>query len=220
RRGERRQGRPGKRARRRHSFVAGYRSAGQGHYVLEMTMRTLVTGGAGFVGSALVDALLAEGHDVYAVDDLSSGKLSNLDDARRKGRVRFHRFDIRSDGVAEIVAQAEPEVVFHLAAQPSVPASIADPFKDATVNVIGLLRVLDACVRAGVRKIVYSSSVGTIYGRQKTFPTKETASGRPESPYGITKRVGEDYLRFFRDEHHLDFTSLALANVYGPRQDP
>ncbi len=185
-----------------------------------MTMRTVVTGGAGFIGSAVVDALLAEGHDVLAIDDFSSGKLANLDDARRKGRVKFHRFDIRSDGVAEIFSQAEPEVVFHLAAQPSVPASVGDPIKDATINIIGLLRVLDACVKAGVRKIVFAASGGTIYGRQKNLPVKETASGRPESPYGITKRAAEDYLRFFHGEHHLDFTSLALANVYGPRQDP
>ncbi len=184
-----------------------------------MTMRTLVTGGGGFIGSHLVDVLLAEGHDVYVVDDLSKGKLSNLDDARRKGRIKFHRFDIRSDGVAEIFAQAEPEVVFNLAAQASVPASVADPLKDAMINVIGLLRVLDACVHAGVRKIVQTGSGGAMYGRQKTLPVKETASGRPESPYGITKRVAEDYLRFFAEEHHLDFTSLALANVYGPRQD-
>jgi len=184
-----------------------------------MTMRTLVTGGGGFIGSHLVDALLAEGHEVYVLDDLSKGKLSNLDDARRKARVKFHRFDLRSDGVAEIFAQAEPEVVFHLAAQASVPVSVHDPLKDATINVIGLLRVLDACVHAGVRKVVYTGSGGAMYGRQKTLPIKETASGRPESPYGITKRVGEDYLRFFSSEHHLDFTSLALANVYGPRQD-
>ena len=184
-----------------------------------MTMRTLVTGGAGFIGSHLVDALLAEGHDVYVVDDVSKGKISNLDDARRKGRIKFHRFDIRSDGVAEIFAQAEPEVVFNLAAQASVPASVADPLKDAMVNVIGLLRVLDGCVKAGVRKIVHTSSGGAMYGRQKSIPVKETAHGRPESPYGITKRVGDDYLHFFKNEHHLDFTSMALANVYGPRQD-
>ena len=185
-----------------------------------MTMRTVVTGGAGFVGSHLVEALMAEAHVVYAIDDLSSGKLSNLDEARRKGGLKFHRFDIRSDGVAEIFAQAEPEVVFHIAAQPSVPASIADPFRDATANIIGLLRVLDASVKTGVRKVVFASSGGTIYGRQKNLPVKETAIGRPEAPYGISKRAGEDYLRFFSDEHHLDFTSLALANVYGPRQDP
>jgi UDP-glucose 4-epimerase len=183
-------------------------------------MRSLVTGGAGFVGSTLVDALIAQGHEVYVVDDLSSGRLINLDAARRANRVKFHRFDIRSDGMAELFTQARPEIVFHLAAQPSVPASVADPMRDAQINVIGLLRVLDACVAAGVRKIVFSSSGGTIYGRQRKFPTNEAAKGRPESPYGITKSASENYLRFYRDQHGLDFTSLALANVYGPRQDP
>ena len=198
--------------------MAGYRGAGQRDHLF--AMRTLVTGGAGFIGSAVADALLAEGHEVLAIDDFSTGRLSNLDAARREGRVKFHRFDIRSDGVAEIFAQAKPEVVFHLAAQPSVPASVADPLRDATVNVIGLLRVLDACVKTGVRKIVFASSGGTIYGRQRTLPVKETVSGRPESPYGVTKKAAEDYLRFYKVHHKLDFTSLALANVYGPRQDP
>jgi UDP-glucose 4-epimerase len=183
-------------------------------------MRTLVTGGGGFIGSTLVDALGSQGHEVLVVDDLSSGRLTNLDAARRANRVKFHRFDIRSDGMAELFIQARPEVVFHLAAQPSVPASVADPLRDAQANVVGLLRVLDACVRAGVRKIVFSSSGGTIYGKQRKFPINEAAKGRPTSPYGITKSAGEDYLRFVRDQHGLDFTSLALANVYGPRQDP
>jgi UDP-glucose 4-epimerase len=181
--------------------------------------RALVTGGAGFIGSAVVDALAAHGYEVYVVDDLSSGRLANLEEVRRRSPVKFHRFDICTERTADLFRQVSPEVVMNLAAQPSVPASVADPVHDARVNVVGLLRVLEACVSAGVRKVVHASSGGTIYGVQRRFPVKETARGRPVSPYGITKRAAEDYLRFYRAEHGLDFTSLALANVYGPRQD-
>ncbi len=183
-------------------------------------MKALVTGGSGFIGSTLVDALLAHSNEVYVVDDLSTGKLPNLDDARREGGVKFHRYDIASEAVGDLLQQTRPDIVYHLAAQSSVPASIADPVHDAQVNVIGLLRLLDACVASDVRKFVFSSSGGTIYGPQDHLPVDETAVGRPMSPYGITKRAAEDYLRVYRDEFGLDFTSLALANVYGPRQDP
>lgn len=183
-------------------------------------MRVLVTGGAGFIGSAVVDQLLAHGHEVFVVDDLSAGSLGNLDEARREGNVHIHRFDICSEGFGDLVPQVKPDVVLHLAAQASVPKSVADPMNDAQTNVMGLLRVLDACVASEVRKIVYTSSGGTIYGTQRKLPIKENAVGRPISPYGISKRAGEDYLRFYEAEYGLDFTSLALANVYGPRQDP
>lgn len=182
-------------------------------------MRTLVTGGAGFIGSAVVDRLLSHGHEVYVVDNLSTGRLSNLDEARREAKPKFHRFDICTDGIREILEQALPEVVFHLAAQGSVPRSVSDPVLDAQVNVIGLVRVLEACRATGVRKIVNAQTGGAMYGPQTDFPVKETAVGRPASPYGITKRVAEDYLRFYRTEYGLDFVSLALSNVYGPRQD-
>ncbi len=183
-------------------------------------MRSLVTGGAGFIGSAVVENLVAHGHDVYVVDDLSSGKLANLEEIRRRGGMQFHRFDIRSERLGEIFDQVKPEVVLNLAAQSGVTDSVTDPIHDAEVNIIGLVRVLNACVASGVRKIVHASSGGTIYGAQRKYPVPETAKGRPQSPYGITKRAGEDYLRYFSDEHGLEFTSLAMANIYGPRQDP
>jgi UDP-glucose 4-epimerase len=183
-------------------------------------MRVLVTGGAGFIGSHIVDGMIASGHDTYVVDDLSSGKVSNLDDARRERGATFHRYDVASEAVGDLFEQVQPEVVVHMAAQPSVPASVADPVYDAQVNIIGLIRILDACVASNTRKVVFAASGGTIYGPQDVLPVKETATGRPASPYGITKRAGEDYLRYYRSEYGLDFMSLALANVYGPRQDP
>lgn len=183
-------------------------------------MRVLVTGGAGFIGSTVVDRLLAHAHEVFVIDDMSSGSLVNLEDAREQGSVHFQRMDIRSDALRDLLSRVRPEAVCHLAAQPAVPGSVADPSHDASVNVTGLLNLLVGCVAYGVRKVVFSSSGGTIYGTQTVFPVTEEASGRPISPYGISKRVGEDYLRFFHAQHGLDFTSLALANVYGPRQDP
>src|SRR5207248_7584286 len=115
---------------------------------LRVLMRVLVTGGAGFIGSTLVDQLLAHGHEVYVVDDLSDGRLPNLDEARRDGRIKFHRFDICSDGFGDLLPQVKPEVVLHLAAQKSVPKSVNDPAIDARINIMGLINVLDACVAA------------------------------------------------------------------------
>lgn len=185
-------------------------------------MRALVTGGAGFIGSTLVDRLLAEGHEVDVVDDLSTGSLANLTHARSEGGVKFHRIGIDSPEVADLVARREPEVVFHLAAQADVRISVADPGRDALVNVVGSLHVLEGARRAGSRKVVFASSGGTIYGEvdPDDLPVTEQHPQRPLSPYGVAKKAVTDYLAAYRELHGLEFTSLALANVYGPRQDP
>jgi UDP-glucose 4-epimerase len=186
-------------------------------------MRTLVTGGAGFIGSTLVDRLLADGHEVSVVDDFSSGTEANLTEARAAGdRLAVHEVDIRDGAVTDVVAADRPEVVFHLAAQADVRVSVAQPVFDATVNVIGLLHVLEGARLGGARKVVFASSGGTIYGEPEpsALPVGEDHPQEPVSPYGVAKKVGTDYLRAYAALHGLDYTSLALANVYGPRQDP
>jgi UDP-glucose 4-epimerase len=187
-------------------------------------VRALVTGGAGFIGSTLVDRLLAEGHEVDVIDDLSSGSMSNLADARTNPdhKFSFHRLDIRDAAVSELIERRKPEVVFHLAAQIDVRTSVADPVLDAMINVIGSLHVLEGARRAGARKVVFASSGGTIYGAPDgdSLPVKESYPQQPISPYGVAKKVVGDYLFAYRELHELEFTALALANVYGPRQDP
>ena len=189
-------------------------------------MRTLVTGGAGFIGSTLVDRLLAEGHAVDVVDDLSTGSLANLADARAERGdghdLTFHRIDIRSDQLAELIGRRRPEVVFHLAAQADVRVSVARPAFDAEVNIGGTINVLEGARQAGSRKVVFASSGGTIYGTvdPADLPVRESHPQRPESPYGVAKKAAGDYLAAYRELHDLEFTALALANVYGPRQDP
>ena len=187
-------------------------------------MRTLVTGGAGFIGSTLVDRLLAEGHTVDVVDDLSTGSLVNLADARATAghQLTVHQMDIRSPEVVELMARRLPEVVFHLAAQADVRVSVADPVFDADVNVIGTLRVLEGARRAGVGRVVFAASGGTLYGEPDAseLPLKESLPHRPLSPYGVSKKAAIDYLVAYREMHALEFSALALANVYGPRQDP
>ncbi len=189
-------------------------------------MRALVTGGAGFIGSALVDRLLAEGHEVDVVDDLSTGSLANLGDARATGATaggfRFHNIDIRTDALAELAERRRPEVIFHLAAQASVSASVRQPVLDAEVNVLGSLRVLEAARAGGSRKVVYAASGGTLYGEPdpSDLPVPEHAPQGPLSPYGVSKKAAIDYMVAYRELHGLEFTALALANVYGPRQDP
>ena len=187
-------------------------------------MRALVTGGAGFIGSALVDRLLAEGHAVDVIDDLSSGSLANLAEARadRSQELKVHQVDIRDPAVVDVIGRRQPEVVFHLAAQADVRVSVARPAFDAEVNVIGSINVLEGARVARARKVVFASSGGTIYGEAapRDLPCKESHPQNPGSPYGVTKRVAFDYLSVYRQLHGLEFTALALSNVYGPRQDP
>lgn len=188
-------------------------------------MRVLVTGAAGFIGSTLVDRALAEGHDVVGVDDLSRGTLDNLSVARatndtRPGAFTFVRHDITASDLRDVVVAARPEVVCHLAAQVDVRISVADPMLDARLNVLGTINVLEAAVAASVRKVVFTSSGGSIYGTPAQLPVSERAKVAPESPYAASKVCGEIYLGTYRALHGLDYTSLALGNVYGPRQDP
>jgi UDP-glucose 4-epimerase len=181
----------------------------------------LVTGAAGFIGSHVVDALLASGHRVTGIDDLSTGSRDNLRAAG--GLAALHEVDIADAGaVPAIVRDVRPEVVVHLAAQPSVNVSMRDPLLDARSNVLGLVNVLTAARDAGARKVVFASSGGTIYGqvREGLLPVAEDAPRCPESFYGLTKSAGVDYLRIFAAQHGMDHVALALGNVYGPRQDP
>jgi UDP-glucose 4-epimerase len=183
-------------------------------------MRTLVTGAAGFIGSTLVDRLLADGHSVVGIDNLSSGRIANLDSAQQHSDFEFAKADIVDDDLVELLARSLPEVVFHLAAQIDVRHSVADPQFDASVNVVGTVRLAEAARRANVRKVVHTSSGGSIYGTPPTYPTSEAVPTDPASPYAAGKVAGEIYLNTFRHLYDLQCSHIAPANVYGPRQDP
>jgi UDP-glucose 4-epimerase len=178
-------------------------------------MKVLVTGGAGFIGSHLVDRLIQEGHEVVVVDNLSTGKRRNLNRA-----ARFFKLDIQSWRLERVFRNERPNVVMHLAAQMDVRKSVEDPVFDAQVNVLGTLNVLQQAVRHGVRKVVFSSSGGAIYGEQEIYPAPESHVTRPLSPYGISKLCGEQYLSYYQRVSGLQVVNLRYANVYGPRQDP
>ena len=183
-------------------------------------MRTLVTGAAGFIGSTLVDRLLADGHAVVGVDDLSSGRSSNLDSAQRHADFDFVKADIVDADLITLVGETRPEVVFHLAAQIDVRHSVADPQFDAGVNVVGTVRLAEAARRSGVRKVLHTSSGGSIYGTPPAYPTSEEVPVDPASPYAAGKVAGEVYLNMFRNLYGLECSHVAPGNVYGPRQDP
>ncbi|MDA8044860.1 MAG: GDP-mannose 4,6-dehydratase [Actinomycetota bacterium] len=180
-------------------------------------MRTLVTGGAGFIGSNLVDRLLAEGHQVEVVDDLSTGSLANLADARRSpgGGSSFDQLDIRDEALVDLMQRVRPQVVFHLAA----PGAAAGTLEGADGHVLGSLRVLEAARLSGAQKVVYASG-GAIYGDPDPgdLPLRESHPQRPLTLAGVAKKAVTDYLYAYREMHNLEFTALALAHVYGPRQ--
>jgi UDP-glucose 4-epimerase len=178
-------------------------------------VKVLVTGGAGFIGSHVAEAFVEAGHEVWAVDDLSTGRRENL-----RQEVRLVVADIRSPETARLVESERFEVLCHLAAQMDVRRSVTDPRFDAEVNIGGFLNVLEAARKSGVRKLVFSSTGGAIYGEQDVFPAAESHPTRPLSPYGVSKASGELYLGYYRAQYGLASVALRYANVYGPRQNP
>ncbi len=178
-------------------------------------MTILVTGGAGFIASHVVDAYIGEGHTVIVVDDLSTGAKENINP-----KAQFLRVDIRTEELKSIFRTHKIDVVNHHAAQMDVRRSVADPKFDASVNVIGGLNVFEAAREHGIRKIIFSSTGGAIYGEQDYFPADEDHPVRPLSPYGITKLVTEKYLFYYKEVHGINYVVLRYANVYGPRQNP
>jgi UDP-glucose 4-epimerase len=179
-------------------------------------MRALVTGGAGFIGSHLVDALLERGAEVAVVDDLSTGRRERVPDG-----ARLHVADIAEPAAIAPIFDAErPEVVFHLAAQVDVRVSVADPVRDARLNIAGTASVLEAAREAGTRRVLLASTGGALYGETELLPTPETAPLAPCSPYGASKAAAESYCGLYTRLHGLSTVALRFGNVYGPRQDP
>jgi UDP-glucose 4-epimerase len=178
-------------------------------------MKVLVTGGAGFIGSHVVDAYVAAGHEVIIVDNLCTGKRENLNP-----KARFVELDIGDEQTARLIRDERPDVLNHHAAQMDVRRSVADPLFDARTNILGTIALLEASRQAGVKKVLFVSSGGAAYGEQETFPAPETHPTWPVSPYGVSKRSGELYCHFYQAEYGLPFVAFRYSNVYGPRQDP
>jgi len=177
--------------------------------------KILVTGGAGFIGSHIVDKYIDLGHEVFVIDNLSNGKKENLNP-----KARFYKIDIRDEKIGEIFAKEKPEIVNHHAAQIDLRKSIKDPVLDAKINILGILNLLENAIKHKVKKFIFASSGGAIYGDAENIPTCEDEKPKPLSPYAIAKLVSEQYLEFYFKVHKLPYVALRYANVYGPRQDP
>jgi len=176
-------------------------------------VRIAVTGGAGFIGSNIVDAYLERGHEVHILDDLSTGQKSNLN-----RRAELHQVDIADAEAARVIERIKPDALSHHAAQMDVRHSVSDPGFDARVNILGFINLLQACKDSGVKKVIFASSGGAVYGEQDVFPAAEDHPTRPASPYGVSKRSGELYLSYYQQVFGLPYIALRYANVYGPRQ--
>lgn len=178
-------------------------------------MRVLVTGGAGFIGSHIVDRLVLEGHSVSVIDNLSTGKMENLN-----REAEFYKMDIVSPRIERVLKKERPELICHLAAQMDVRRSVADPVYDAQTNIIGMLNLLENAVRFRTRRVIFASTGGAVYGEEGPLPTPEDYPPKPVSPYGVSKLTGEHYLFYYTVTYGMSYVALRFANVYGPRQDP
>jgi UDP-glucose 4-epimerase len=177
-------------------------------------MKILVTGGAGFIGSHLVDAFIAAGHEAIVIDDLSSGDKRNLNP-----KAKLYTMDLLDPKVAGLMADVRPDALCHHAAQMDVRRSVADPAFDARVNILGFIHLLEAGRQSGLKKVLFASSGGAIYGEQEKYPAPEDHPTRPASPYGVSKLTGENYLAYYHTTFNLPYVALRYANVYGPRQN-
>ncbi|HJE91950.1 MAG TPA: SDR family NAD(P)-dependent oxidoreductase [Dietzia timorensis] len=182
--------------------------------------KVLVTGGAGFIGSTLVDRLIAEGYEVAVVDNLVSGRRENLAHAQESGKLSFHQVDITDPALQQIVESEAPHTIFHLAAQIDVRKSVEDPIFDSEINVVGTVRIAEAARVAGTQRIVFTSSGGSIYGPTDDIPVSDSRPVNPLSPYAAGKVAGEIYLEMFAQLYGISWAAVAPANVYGPRQNP
>lgn len=178
-------------------------------------MKVLITGGAGFIGSNVADGLIAEGYEVVIVDDLSNGRKENIHE-----KAKFYKTDIRDSRLEDVFKAERPDMVIHNAAQLSVRVSVEEPLLDADINIIGGLNLINICNKYEVKKIIFASSGGTVYGEQKVFPADESHPMAPISPYGVAKLTTEHYLYYYLRIYGLEYIALRYANIYGPRQDP
>jgi UDP-glucose 4-epimerase len=176
-------------------------------------MKIVVTGGAGFIGSNIADAYIDRGHEVHIIDNFSTGQMVHVN-----RKAILHQLDITDAAAVSLIERLRPDLLSHHAAQMDVRHSVADPAYDARVNILGFINMLEACKRAGVKKVLFASSGGAVYGEQDMFPAPEDHPTRPASPYGVSKRAGELYLSYYREAFGLPYIALRYANVYGPRQ--